>query len=156
MLALRSTTVRPSLVRQLDSQGHLCKQMQMQRARSLYGAEARKVRLLRLLLHISKPDPILACDNCRKAKCKCEPGERTGEGCRNCELLGLGECVLRFRHAGVLLKLPTTTSLYFPRYVIYDFPCLCKHPLNRTACSFLGPSRKRYERFDIRYGTFGH
>ncbi|KAF8297788.1 hypothetical protein DL93DRAFT_759698 [Clavulina sp. PMI_390] len=31
-----------------------------------------------------------ACDNCRKAKCKCEPGDHPGDGCRNCELLGLG------------------------------------------------------------------
>ena len=60
-----------------------------------------------------------ACDNCRKAKCKCEPGENTGEGCRNCELLGLGtaSCGRAHRKADRSLS-----SLHFSRYTFP--PCL--------------------------------
>lgn len=60
-----------------------------------------------------------ACDNCRKAKCKCEPGENTGEGCRNCELLGLGTASCGGAHRKADRSL---SSLHFSRYTFP--PCL--------------------------------
>jgi hypothetical protein len=60
----------------------------------------------------------VACDQCRKSKCKCERTAGDGESCKNC----------------VMMNTRTSISLTLAS----KFP----HS-NSVACTFLGPSRKR-------------